>query len=231
MHASYFAQLRTEPRLTGRTVSLPALGLLVVFAVAAYGGANIIAFERLPGWVSSAPGQSVDRLSGPISTWKNTTGVATRARTFVRDIILAKTPGDTAAIENALDEVAKASPTSVAAWQAIVAYEAARSAPMERMLAAFRMSALTGSHEAYYMARRAIFGLEHWTDLTEADRGTVVRDLLGSAELLWREEFWISSDSYRKIIAGKSPAERDDIRAAVMASGRGTKGLLQALGL
>ena len=111
MRASHFAQMRTEPRPTGRILNLPALGFLVVFAVAAYGGANIVAFERLPGWVRSAAGQPVDSLLGPILTWKNTTGVATRARTLVRDIVLARTPGDTAAIENALDEVVKASPS------------------------------------------------------------------------------------------------------------------------
>ena len=224
MRASHFAKERTEPRPTGRTLSLPALGFLVVFAVAAYGGANIVAFERLPGWVRSVPGQSVDSLTGPISTWKNTNGVATRARTLVRDIILAKTPGDTAAIENAWDEVVKASPMSAAAWQARAAYQRARGAPMERVLPGFRMSVLTGSHDGYYMKERAKFGLEYWSELPEVDRSTVIRDLVGSAA-----EFGL--DRYRNIVAGKSQAERDEIRAAVMAYGRGSKAVLQALGI
>jgi hypothetical protein len=224
MRASHFAQMRTEPRATGRILNLPALGLLVVFAVAAYGGANIVAFERLPGWVRSAAWQPVDSLLAPILTWKNTTGVATQARTLVRDIVLVRTPGDTAAIENALREVAMASPTSVAAWQPLVSYQAARGIPMERVLVAFRMSVLTGSHEGYYMTQRAKFGLEYWSELPEVDRRIAIRDLVGSAT-----DF--GPDRYRNIVASKSQAERDEIRAAVMASGRDSKALLQALGL
>ena len=224
MRASHFAQMRTEPRAAGRILNLPALGLLVVFAVAAYGSANIIAFERLPGWVRSAAWQPVDSLLGPILTWKNTTGVAARARTLVRDIVLVRTPGYTAAIENALDEVVRASPASVIAWQARAAHQLARGAPMERVVPGFRMSVLTGSHEGYYMTLRVTFGLEYWSELPEVDRRTVIRDLVGSAT-----EF--GPDRYRDIVAKKSQAERDEIRAAVMASGRGSKALLQALGI
>jgi hypothetical protein len=222
--ASQFVPLRPQPRRSSWTLRVSALGLSVLFAVIAYGGANILAVERLERWVRSHPGQPIENMLGPVSTWKNTNGVATRARSLALDIILAKTPGDTAAIENALDEVAKASPTSVAAWQARVAFQQARGAPMERVLAAFRMSALTGSHEGYFMMQRANFGLEHWTELPEVDRRTVVRDLVGSAT-----DF--GTDSYRKIVAGKSQAEGDDIRAAVTASGPATKALLQALGM
>ena len=85
MRASHFAQMRTEPRPTGRILNLPALGFLVVFAVAAYGGANIIAFERLPGWVRSAPGQPVDSLIGAYfdmekHDWCRDAGANPRAR-------------------------------------------------------------------------------------------------------------------------------------------------------
>jgi hypothetical protein len=226
MRTSHFAQARIERRPIGRILNLPALGFLVVFAVVAYGGANIIAFERLPGWVRSSPGQPIDRLAGPISTWKNTTGIATRARTFVLEIILAKTPGDTAAIENALDEVVRASPASVTAWQARAAHQRARGAPMERVLPGFRMAVLTGSHEGYYMTQRVKFGFEYWSELPEVDRRTVIRDLIGSAT-----DAQFGPDRYYNIVAKKSQAERDDIRAAIMASGRGTKDLLQALGM
>ena len=221
MRTSHFAQMRTEPRPTGRILNLPALGFLVVFAVVAYGGANIVAFERLPGWVRSSPGQPVDSLAGPISTWKNTTGVATRARTLVLDIILAKTPGDTAAIENALDEVAKASPASVTAWQARAALSASSRRSDGTCPSGFRMSVLTGSHEGYYMTQRVKFGLEYWSELPEVDRRTVIRDLVGSAT-----DAQFGPDRYRNIVAKKSQAERDDIRAAVMASGRGSKDAL-----
>jgi hypothetical protein len=225
---------RAQPRLTAWTLNLSAIGFLLVFAVTAYGGANILAFERLENQVDSLPGQPTDSILGAVLAWGNTPGVATRARSLALNVALANTPGDTAAIENALDEVIKASPTSVAAWQKRVAYQAALGAPMERVLTSFHMSALTGSHEGYFMAQRAIFGLEHWSELSEADRGTIVRDLLGTTErMLQNYNFGVgvSRDSYREIVAGKSPAERDDIRAAVTTSGRATDAILQALGM
>jgi hypothetical protein len=198
--------MRTERRQTGWTSSVSALGLLLVFAVTAYAGANMVAFY---GWVA-----------GSVSAWKNTNGIATQARTLAFELALAR-PGDTAVIDDALDEIVKASPASVAAWQLRAAYQAAHGGPMERVLPGFRMSVLTGSHEGYYMAQRAKFGLEHWSELPEADRHTVIRDLVGSVT-----EFGFD----RNIVAGKSLAERDEIRAAVIASGRASKALLQALG-
>jgi hypothetical protein len=73
------------------------------------------------------------------------------------------------------------------------------------------------------MARRAMFGLQYWSELPEEDRLTVVRDLVGSTSVF-------GSDGYRNILAAKSKAEREEIRAAVIASGRGSKALLQVLG-
>ena len=83
---------------------------------------------------------------------------------------------------------------------------------------------LTGSHEGYQMTERVKFGLEYWTELQDEDRRTVIRDLVGSAT-----EF--GADRYQYIVVRKSQAEREDISAAVMASGRGSKKLLQQLGM
>jgi hypothetical protein len=177
----------------------------LVFAGTAYVGATIFAFQ----------------VSGvrSVSAWTNTTGVAAQARILAFQIAVA-TQADTAAIDNVLDEMVKASPTSAAAWQVRAAYQVAHGAPMEYVLAGFRMSALTGSHEGYYMAQRAMFGLQHWSELPEEDRRTVIRDIVGSAS-----EF--GPDRYRNVVAAKSEPERDEIRAAVIASGRASKTLLQ----
>jgi hypothetical protein len=209
--------------LTGRTFSLSAFLLLALFVATAYSGANVIAFERLENQVGGRSRQPIEML-GALLTWENTTGVAARARNLSLNLVKVNTPGDTAAIENALDQVVKASPTSVAAWQTRAAYQRALGVPMERVLPGFRMSVLTGSHEGQYMTERVAFGLDYWTELPEEDRRTVIRDLVGSAS-----EF--GPDMYRYIVAGKSPGERDEIRAAIMASGRGSNALLQKLGI
>jgi len=203
-HTSHFVPLRSEGRWSWAS-RLSAFGLFLVFAGTAYVGAKIFAFQ----------------VSGvrSVSAWTNTTGVAAQARMLAFQIAVA-TQADTAAIDNALDEMVKASPTSAAAWQVRAAYQVAHGAPMEYVLAGFRMSALTGSHEGYYMAQRAMFGLQHWSELPEEDRRTVIRDIVGSAS-----EF--GPDRYRNVVAAKSEPERDEIRAAVIASGRASKTLLQ----
>jgi hypothetical protein len=98
---------------------------------------------------------------------------------------------------------------------------------MESVLAALRMSALTGSHEGYFMMQRALFGLKHWNEFPEADRRAVVRDILLSIT----PEDHRPRTRYREILAAKSQSERDDIKAALLASGFATKQILQALGV
>ena len=135
---------------SGRIFRPSVLGLGLVFAVTAYAGASIVAFERLQARLAgeeivSSAGAGQGSISGAVPNWKNTFGVAARARSLSLDIVLTKTPGDTAAIDNALRELAEGSPTSVAAWQALVAYRDITGAPKESVLAAFRMSALATS--------------------------------------------------------------------------------------
>jgi hypothetical protein len=72
-----------------------------------------------------------------------------------------------------------------------------------------------------------MFGLEHWAELPEPERITTVRDV--------RKTVLVGDlgpgPRYRAILAKKSTAERDDIRAALMGSGFATNDVLQALGL
>jgi hypothetical protein len=221
---SQFIPLRTQCRRADWASRLSAVGLFVLFSVIAYGGANILAIERLERGVSSPPGQTIENMLAAVSKWKDTSGVATRARRLTLDLVLARSGADSAAIENALDELVNASPASAGAWLTRAEYYRSLGAPMERVLPGFRMSVLTGSHEGYLMAQRVRFGLEQWTNLPEEDRRTVIRDLVGSAS-----EY--GPDRYRKIVARKSQAERDEIRAAIEASARSSELVLQKLGM
>jgi hypothetical protein len=161
-----------------------------------------------------------------VSGWTNTTSVETLARSLMLDLILADTPNDAPAIEGAVNELAATSPSSTATWQALAATRKANGGSMEGVVAAFRMSSLTGSHEGFFMMRRAIFGLENWSDLPEQDRRTVVRDMLGS----FRED-GEAQTRYREILAAKSSPERDSIRTAILDSGLASKDVLKALGV
>ena len=135
-------------------------------------------------------------------------------------------PDNISAIAHAVADIAEASPTSSGAWQTLAQLRSVRGDPMENVLTAFRMSALTGSHEGHVMKQRAIFGLEHWAEMPERDRDTVVRDLLATARL---PEY--RTDDYSAVIALKSREERDNIRAALTASWLADQTLMKAFGL
>ena len=226
--ASSVGGFLTRFRLVGRGFRAASLGLLLVFAGTAFWGGQIVRFERLNNQVGRALDTSPEAADGMIESvaaWKNTPGVASRARSTVLEIVL-NHPTSVAAVAHALFDVVEASPTSSGAWQALAEVESVRGDDMDHLLDAFRMSALTGSHEGSVMRQRALFGLQHWNQLPERDRDTVVRDLLTTARL---PEF--RTEGYRKILEEKSEAERENIRTALTASGLATEDLLQALGV
>jgi hypothetical protein len=218
--------------LSRRVLSPTALALFLVFAVTAYAGATIIAFERMGARVenslialSTGAGGTLREVLDAVSEWTTTTSVSTRARNLLLKIVVSEMPGDTVAVENALRALAAASPTSVAAWQALVAFHHARGDSIDTVLPAFRMSALMAPREGRFMKRRAMFGFERWAELPEGDRRIVVRDFVGAK---------FEDDGYgdfRKLFEVKSAAERDEIRAAIIGTGRDRGVLLQRLGL
>ena len=211
---------------------LSAVALLFVFGLTAYYGVELFAYQSLSDRVSAelvrAQGTAqrigeIDKSS--ISSWSNVTGVSGWTRGLLLAVVRADTPDDKLAIERASADAAEVSPTWAAGWQDLAAARLASGASMQKLIAAFRMSNLVGSHEGFVMVRRAIFGLEHWKDLPEPDRRTVIRDVLAT----------IGPDRmnirYHDILAAKSAAGREEIRAAFMASGLATKDVLQALGI
>ena len=82
------------------------------------------------------------------------------------------------------------------------------------------------------MMMRAIFGLEHWTELPEQDRRSVIAAVLATIksapQMQHRDRMMLAR--YRSILANKSEAERDNIRDALVGSGLATKQALDALG-
>src|SRR5262245_48905813 len=152
---------RDKPTARPAYLSPSAFALVLGFGLTAYGGGNMVAFEALRHRLWAEPvGQPINHALERLAAWTNTSGIATQARSLALEIVVAETPHDNAAMERALSEFAASSPTSTATWLSLAEVRKARGAPMESVLEAFRMSALTGSHEGFFMTRRAVFGLE-----------------------------------------------------------------------
>jgi hypothetical protein len=217
-----------------RQLSWSVFGVFLVFTVIVYHGAKLTVFLLKADQVDDILNKSSDSVAMPagvalksfVANWKNEPGVAELVRRQALAAVGAERTNDKAAIESAISAIVEYSPTSDATWQNLAEARLARGAPIESVLAAFRMSGLTGSHELASLVGRATFGLEHWSELPDQDRRTVIRDLLRSVE---NHSYEIR---YRKILAAKSEIERDSIRAALLsASGFASEGILQALGV
>jgi hypothetical protein len=138
--------------------------------------------------------------------------------------VQAQNPDDKTAIERVLSNAAELSPTSASGWQELAEVRLSNGGPFDNVLAAFRMSDLTGSHEGAVMVRRAIFGLQQWLRLPAGDRRIVIRDLVATMDPTTKQQYLDVLEKLRDI-------ERDDIRAALVGSGYATPPMLQALGL
>ncbi len=223
--------------MIGRIVNPPAFGLLLAFAATAYGGVELVAYQGMADQLGVALATPVDGAGPPaigleksaILSWTNVTGVAGWARGLWVDLVRAETPDDSVAIERALSESAEVSPSWGPGWQDLAEARLAAGASFDSVIAAFRMSDLTGSHEGFAMDQRAIFGLEHWTQLPQTDRRTVVRDMLAAfGPGVPSGDF---KQRYHELLAAMPKGEREDVRAALTSSGLVTQEMLQALGL
>jgi hypothetical protein len=205
--------------------------LCLVFGVTAYAGAEFLTFDTRADQVqamlaarrTATTANVIDKSA--LSHWANVSGTSGEARELLLAVTQAESPDDYRAIEQAVSEAAAASPAWDSEWRALTAARVASGAPLESMLAAFRMSDLTGSHEGPAMIQRAVFGLDHWIQLPVADRRIVVRDLLAtmSDEHVERR--------YHDLLTAMPGPLRDDVRAALAASGLAAPQVLQALGL
>lgn len=213
-----------------QSLSASALAIFLASAATAYYGGSLAVFLRGAAWAGEALGGSAETGGGPAAVkpfaanWQNTAGIADQARRLGLGVVEAEAPDDGAAVATALSDILANSPVSDTFWQQLADARLKSGAPIENVLAAFRMSDVAGSHEGGAMVARGLFGLEHWTNLPEADRRIVVRDVLATIGQEFKPQ-----KQYRRILAAKSDAERDDVLAALTASGLATPKLMQEL--
>ena len=213
-----------------------ALKLVWIFVCLAtlFKGAQLVAFslniDRVETALAKASEGGSDQTDPALETlvvrWKDQPGAADLARILASELVRPERPDDNGAAEGAISDVVANSPTYDQAWLDLAELRYARGEAMANVLAAFRMSDLTGSHEGQTMVQRAVFGIEHWSILPKSDQQIAVRDILGTIDSYFKPQ-----DRYREILAKRPDPERADIRAALIASGRVDTTVLQALGL
>jgi hypothetical protein len=71
-----------------------------------------------------------------------------------------------------------------------------------------------------------MFGLEYWSELPERERQIAIQDLVKTLD-----ERFVGPDLYRAVLQNKTQTQREEIKAALMASGLPSQRVLQALAL
>ena len=146
-----------------------------MFAVIAPCAFAIIRGSEIVGFCTARAAVASDAAAvGTMRRWTEVPGLTTAAREVLLD-------GSADQRERAHDLVAllAARPLSPNHWLSLAAMRLGPGKPYAQVLAALKMSWVTGPNEAEPMWRRGLFGLLQWPLLPPAARSRTLRDLAG----------------------------------------------------
>jgi hypothetical protein len=191
---------------------------------------GLCAFAAARGWVivafASAARGTGDRGDNPIDAWFDTAPVAAMALDTALDE-MADADGLTAVKRRVdlLTELLSHRPLSSMAWLSLADGRLLSGAPYKDVLAALKMSSLTGPNEARIMWRRGMFSLQQWESLPAEFQQQAARDLAGPVGA-----GFLDDNNVRQIksVLGRKPVETQaQIAALLRTEGLNAKSLAQ----
>lgn len=157
--------------------SLAAVGFILLSAGVVWFGARLTLFAVDE--VRVEP----DRVAMTFEGWRDTAGVRDRARALIG------TDKDMFILPSALlaraESVVEVDPTNSGAWLDIADAAARRKASAQLSQAAVKMSEITGPYESSVMARRIVFLVGRWDQLSAESKEVCVSDLGRLFGLQW----------------------------------------------
>ncbi len=128
-----------------------------------------------------------------------------------------------------LSAILSVRPMSSRAWLSLSSAELTTHRPMEDVLGSLRLSMLTGPNEGYLMAERGIFALSIWEKLPPDLKRHVAVDL-GPVIGPRTPEEGAERTKFQAVLATKPESVKNDLRAALVATGLSPKVIEQQLG-
>ena len=122
----------------------------------------------------------------------------------------------------ALSSILSIKPLSSVDWLSLSGWQLVTDQPMEQVFESLELSMLTGPNEGYVMAERAIFGVSLWERLSPDLKRRVAIDL-AAEEIAGNEKF-------RAVLSAQPERVRNELRAAMLATGLSPKEIEQRLG-
>ena len=122
----------------------------------------------------------------------------------------------------ALARIVAIQPLSPINWMLLSAMQLVTDQPMEQVFDSLELSMVTGPNEGYLMPERGIYGVSLWPRLPPDLKRRVANDLT-AAEI-------IGNSAFRATLSAQPEGVRDELRAAMLATGLSPEEVERRLG-
>jgi len=195
-----------------------AITLIGFCAFAVVRGLSIVHFSLAMANISSS-----ENRADIIHTWTTVPGVASAAlQSQLKEKI---DPSDLKAANSrreALAAILSMKPLSSIDWLSLSGLQLITDQPMDQVFGSFVLSTMTGPNEGYVMAERGMFGVSLWEDLPPDLKRHVIIDLAAGDVPEYGK--------FRAVLSAKSERVRNELRAAILATGLSAKEVELRLG-
>jgi hypothetical protein len=123
-----------------------------------------------------------------------------------------------------LSSILSIEPLSSLDWLSLSGVQLVTDQPMGQVLGSLELSMLTGPNEGYVVAQRGIFGVSVWESLSPYLKGRVAIDLAAG------EITVTGNEKFRAILSAQPERARNELRAAMLATGLSPKEVERRLG-
>ena len=154
--------------------------------------------------------------------WGTVPGVASKALQELMDMIEASDPMAADRRREDISAFLSVKPLSSFGWLSLSGMQLGTHQPMEQVLESLKLSMLTGPNEGYVMAERGLFGVSLWEDLPPDLKRHVITDLAAGDVPEYGK--------FRAVLSAKSERVRNELRAAILATGLSPKEVERRLG-
>ena len=195
-----------------------AVAVIGICGCAVFWGSDIVRFS-----LATANIDSSENREKILNTWTTVPEVASAAlRAQLSEKI---DPSDSKAANSrreALTAIVAIQPLSPINWMLLSAMQLVTDQPMEQVFDSLELSMVTGPNEGYLMPERGIYGVSLWPRLPPDLKRHVANDLT-AAEI-------IGNSAFRATLSAQPEGVRDELRAAMLATGLSPQEVEQRLG-
>ena len=195
-----------------------AVAVIGICGCAVFWGSDIVRFS-----LATANIDSSENREKILNSWTTVPEVASAAlRAQLSEKI---DPSDSMAANSrrrALTAIVAIQPLSPINWMLLSAMQLVTDQPMEQVFDSLELSMVTGPNEGYLMPERGIYGVSLWPRLPPDLKRHVANDLT-AAEI-------IGNSAFRATLSAQPEGVRDELRAAMLATGLLPQEVEQRLG-